>query len=194
MVIEQHLPLLEEILAKWQKELGNDYLGYKNHLYRMVNFCFALHNCNEVERRKIIIAACFHDLGIWTSNTFDYLPPSVALAKAYLRSAGPEAHLLDRSDCKQNDLEQWSSEIELMILMHHKLRKYQVEGYPLVEVFRKGDLVDFSLGFVRCGLSRAYIKSVKNRFPNAGFHKRLVQLELSWFSRHPLNPAPVLKW
>ena len=81
-----------------------------------------------------------------------------------------------------------------MILMHHKLRKYQDERYPLVELFRQGDLVDFSLGLVTCGLPRTYIKSVKNRFPNAGFHKRLVQLELCWFSKHPLNPAPVLKW
>jgi hypothetical protein len=179
VVIEEHLPLLEEILDNWKKELGNDYLGYKNHLYRMINFCFALRPCYPEARQKIIIAACFHDLGIWTSHTFDYLPPSVDLAKAYLR---------------QNNLEQWSPEIELMILMHHKLRKYQDERYLLVELFRQGDLVDFSLGLVTCGLPRAYIKSVKNRFPNAGFHKRLVQLELSWFSRHPLNPTPVLKW
>ena len=31
-------------------------------------------------------------------------------------------------------------------------------------------------------------------FPNAGFHKRLVQLELGWLTRHPLNPLPVFKW
>jgi hypothetical protein len=29
-----------------------------------------------------------------------------------------------------------------------------------------------TLGFVKCGLPKSYIKSVKNRFPNAGFHKR----------------------
>jgi hypothetical protein len=167
MAVEEHLPFLEEILDNWKQDLGKDYLGYKNHLYRMINFCFALRPCNTEERQKIIIAGCFHDLGIWTSHTFDYLPPSVALAKTYLT---------------QNNLQQWSPEIELMIEMHHKLRKYQDERYPLVELFRKGDLVDFSLGIVKCGL------------PNAGFHKRLAQLELSWFPRRLLNPVPVLKW
>ena len=179
MAIEERISLLEEILDQWKNDIGNDYTGYKNHVYRMINFCFALHDCNNEEREKIIIAGCFHDLGIWTSNTFDYLPPSVALAKAYL---------------KQNNLEQWIPEIELMIDEHHKLRKYQDERYPLVEVFRQGDLVDFSLGIVKCGLPKSYIKSVKSRFPDAGFHKRLVQLEVGWFSRHPLNPLPVLKW
>jgi hypothetical protein len=63
-----------------------------------------------------------------------------------------------------------------------------------VEVFRKGDLVDFSLGIVKCGLPNWLIQRVKERFPNAGFHKRLIQLELRWVSRHPLNPLPILKW
>ena|GEM_PF-2124038 len=64
----------------------------------------------------------------------------------------------------------------------------------MVEVFRKGDVVDFSLGIVKCGLSGAYIRSVKQQFPNAGFHLRLVQLELGWLPKHPLNPLPVFKW
>ena len=179
MAIEEHIPLLEAILGTWKNEIGNDYAGYKNHVYRMINFCFALYDYNDEEREKVIIAGCFHDLGIWASNTFDYLSPSAVLAKAYL---------------KQNNLEPWIPEIELMINMHHKLRPYQDERYPLVEVFRQGDLVDFSLGLVTCGLPRSDIKSVKARFPNAGFHKRLVQLELGWFSGHPLNPLPVLKW
>ena len=179
MAIEECIPLLEEILDKWKDELGNDYLGYKNHVYRMIHFCFALHNCNNEEREEIIIAGCFHDLGIWANGTVDYLPPSIALAKEYL---------------KQNSLEQWIPEIELMIDMHHKLRKHQDDRSPLVEVFRKGDLVDFSLGVVQWGLPKTYIKSVKDQFPNAGFHKRLAQLAGGWFSKHPLSPPPFLKW
>jgi len=166
-------------LDKWKNELGNDYLGYKNHVYRMIHFCFALHSCNHEEREKIIIAGCFHDLGIWANGTVDYLPPSIALAKEYL---------------KQNSLEQWIPEIELMIDMHHKLRKHQDDRYPLVEVFRKGDLVDFSLGVVQWGLPKTYIRSVKDQFPNAGFHKRLAQLAAGWFSKHPLSPPPFMKW
>ena len=32
-------------------------------------------------QRKIAIAAAFHDLGIWSAGTMDYLPPSAALAR-----------------------------------------------------------------------------------------------------------------
>jgi hypothetical protein len=179
MMIEEHLPLVEAILGQRQSEIGDDFVGYKNHVYRMINFCLALHNCQDEEREKIMIAGCFHDLGIWTSHTFDYLSPSAALAQMFLQ---------------QNSLEPWIPEITLMIEMHHKLRRYGDGRYPLVELFRQGDLVDFSLGLVTCGLPRAYIKSVKRHFPNAGFHKRLVQLEVGWFSRHPFNPLPVMKW
>ena len=178
-IIEERIPLLEEILGTWKNELGSDYEGYKNHVYRMIHFCFALHTCTDEERKKIIIAGCFHDLGIWTNSTIDYLPPSIALAKKYVQ---------------QNNLEQWAHEIELMIDQHHKIRKYHGERYPLVEVFRRGDLVDFSLGLVKWGLPESYIKSVKDQFPNAGFHKRLVQLAKRWFAKHPLTPPPFIKW
>lgn len=179
MTIEERIPLLEEILGNWKNEIGNEYAGYKNHVYRMIHFCFAQRDFDDEEREKIIIAGCFHDLGIWSDKTFDYLPPSVALAKEYLT---------------RSDLERWIPEIEPMIETHHKLRKYQDNQNSLIEVFRKGDLVDFSLGFVKCGLPKSYIKSVKNRFPNAGFHKTLARLAGGWFCRHPLNPLPVLKW
>lgn len=179
MLIEEHITLAEEILGSWQPQIGKDYNGYKNHVYRMLNFCFALHDCSHIEREKLIIAACFHDLGIWSDLTFDYLPPSVVRAQAYLT---------------QQQLAQWQPEITLMITMHHKLSAYQDERYPLIEVFRKGDLVDFSLGIVKCGLPATYIQQVKAHFPNAGFHKRLVQLEVGWLFRHPANPLPVFKW
>ena len=179
MEIENCISLVEEILDKRKLEMGNDYPGYKNHVYRMIHFCFALHDCKSEEREKIIIAGCFHDLGIWPANTIDYLPPSIALAKEYLT---------------QNGLDHWFAEIELMIDMHHKLRSYRDDRYPLVEMFRKGDLVDFSLGIIKCGLPKSFIKRVKEEFPNAGFHKRLVQLELGWVSKHPSNPLPILKW
>ncbi|HLG12129.1 MAG TPA: hypothetical protein VI876_10240 [Dehalococcoidia bacterium] len=177
--IEERIVAVDEILEPWRPKLGGDYPAYRNHVQRMVNFCFALHGCGEEDRQKIIIAGCFHDLGIWSAGTFDYLPPSIALAKEYL---------------KQNGLDGWEPEIELMIGMHHKLRKYGDARYPLVEVFRRGDLVDFSRGILKCGVAKAYFKDVTTRFPNAGFHKRLVQLELGWLPRHPFRPLPVVKW
>ena len=69
MVTEEHIPLLENILGEWKIEIGDDFTGYRNHVYRMVNFCFAQHDFSDEERIKIIIAGCFHDLGIWSDRT-----------------------------------------------------------------------------------------------------------------------------
>lgn len=178
-MIKEHIPLLEEILEEWQDTIGADYEGYKNHVYRMVHFCLALHDCNEEDRTKMIIAGCFHDIGIWTKNTVDYIPPSIQSAKEYLTN---------------KNLQHWSAEIELMISEHHKVRQYNDKTYPLVELFRKGDLVDFSLGLFKFGISKDHINSVKANFPNAGFHKNLVKLAAKWFLKHPLDPAPMMKW
>lgn len=79
MIIIESIPLLEQILIPWRSSIGADYEGYKNHVYRMIHYCFALHACNETAQQKIIIAACFHDLGIWSEQTIDYLPPSIIL-------------------------------------------------------------------------------------------------------------------
>jgi hypothetical protein len=177
--IEERIPLLEDILEEWEVAVGQDFQGYKNHVYRMINFCFAQGDLSNEAREKIVIAGCFHDLGIWSDNTFNYLLPSINLAKEFLQ---------------QNDLEHWISEVTAMIDTHHKLSKCEDAENPLVEVFRKGDLVDFSLGFVKCNLPKSYINSVKKQFPNAGFHKCLLQTASGWFFKHPLNPIPVLKW
>ena len=179
MKIERRIPLVEEILGDWENEIGKDFAGYKNHIYRLINFCLVRSNFSDTDREKLIIAGCFHDLGIWSNKTFDYLSPSVILAKKYLA---------------RKNLGKWIPEIETMINFHHKFGKYEDVGHPLVEIFRKGDLVDLSSGFIKCGLPGNYIKAVKRQFPNAGFHKCLLRISCNWILRHPFNPLPVLKW
>jgi hypothetical protein len=179
MKIEQQLPLLESILMQWQEILGTDFEGYKNHCYRMLHFCFFLYDCTDQDKQKLIIAACFHDLGLWTEKTVDYLPPSVLLAKVYL---------------KENNLTHWDKEIGLIIDLHHKVTPYTTKDFPLVEIFRKADLADFSLGLMRGALPSTYVQQVKAVFPNRGFHKMLLKEQLKWFGKHPLNPFPLLKW
>lgn len=179
MQIEQEIPLLEDLLSEWEDVIGAEYGGYRNHVYRMVHFCLSLKECNTEEREKIIIAGAFHDIGIWIENTADYIEPSLPPAMAYLES---------------NNLHAWRDEIALMITEHHKLRKYVSGPSDLVELFRRGDLVDFSLGLFKFGLSKTTIKEVKNNFPNMSFHKNLGKLAARWFVKHPLNPAPMMKW
>ena len=109
MQVEKQIPLLDSILEEWKTTIGKDFEGYKNHVYRMVNCCFALKPCSEEEREKIVIAAVFHDIGLWVGNTLDYIPPSIPPAMEYLKRRG---------------LESWSNEISLMISEHHKIRQY----------------------------------------------------------------------
>ena len=179
MNINQNIPLLEEILDNWKDDIATNMRGYKNHVYRMIHCCYALMDVNEQQQKKIIIAACFHDLGLFTDKTVDYLPPSVLLARNYLA---------------ENDLSDWSTEIELMIDLHHKIRPVINKDYPLVEIFRRADLADFSLGLVRGGVPKDIMKELKKVFPNAGFHKMIMKEQGKWLLKQPLNPFPILKW
>lgn len=179
MLIENSISIVEEVLGQYETVLRKAYLPYKNHVYRVIHFCLALRNCSEEEREKIVVAAAFHDIGIWTDGTVDYIPPSIFRAKEYLQ---------------KRRLEHWFDEVGLMIEMHHKIRKYVNPDFPLVEVFRKADLADVSLGMARAGLSKEQVKQVRSRFPNAGFHRRLTLIALKWFIRHPFNPVPFMKW
>jgi HD superfamily phosphodiesterase len=53
-------------------------------VYRVVNLCLAIVGDSRAELEKIAVAAVFHDLGIWTNHTFDYIAPSVTLAREHL--------------------------------------------------------------------------------------------------------------
>lgn len=170
---------IDEILEPWKAVIGPDYAGYRNHVVRMATFSFMLHPCSPEDQRKTEIAACFHDIGIWTDDTLDYLSPSVHTALRYLDERG---------------LTDWGREISEMILEHHKIRTVKSGVSPLVELFRKGDLVDVSKGLVRFGLAGKAVRDVMRMFPNEGFHLMLIKRGGKWFVKHPFNPLPMMKW
>lgn len=178
MIIEKHLPLVDDILAQYRDVIGADFDAYRNHVYRVIHFCLSQARYGEAEREKIQVAACFHDIGIWTANTLDYLPPSESAAAAYLAATGRGA---------------WTAEVTEMIDMHHRVQSCADSAFPLVEAFRRADIADFSLGMVRMGIPADLIAQVKTAFPNAGFHRRLAQLGTKWLLRHPLNPLPMFR-
>ena len=93
-----------------RQELGADFTPYRNHTYRVANLCVAQTSGGAEAMEKIAIAAAFHDLGIWTDHTFDYLQPSVRLAQV-------GSHL--RAEAA------WTPEITEMILEHHKVTRYR---------------------------------------------------------------------
>jgi hypothetical protein len=76
------VPTIDEVLHDNASELGHDFIAYRNHAYRVVNLCADIVK-DSVDIEKIAVAAVFHDLGIWTNKTFDYIAPSVALAREH---------------------------------------------------------------------------------------------------------------
>lgn len=143
----------------------------------MYTFCTALRPLDAEGREKAAIAAAFHDLGIWTDRTFDYLGPSAELARTFLEQQG-------RSD--------GIPEVVAMIDNHHKITPYP-GPWPLAEAFRRADWVDVSLGALRFGLPRRLIRATCAEFPRAGFHWRLVQLAAARWRAHPLSPLPMVR-
>jgi hypothetical protein len=59
---------------------------------------------------------------------------------------------------------------------------------------RRADWIDVSRGLRRFGVPRPFIAAVATTWPNAGFHRRLVQLTIDRFWKHPLSPLPMVKW
>jgi len=177
MIIIKKNMILDEVLETWQNALGADLLAYQNHCYRVLNFYAALIAKTPMNMDKGAIAIAFHDLGIWSHQTFDYLAPSEQLAREYLQNDGHA---------------EWIDEVVAMIANHHKVRAYQ--GDPLVEALRKADWIDVSQGVMRFGLDKSFVKSVKDEFSNAGFHQRLAELSAKHVSKNPLKPLPMFKW
>jgi hypothetical protein len=171
------VPTIDAVLHDHAAELGHDFIGYRNHVYRVLNLCAAVVK-DRVDLEKIAVAAVFHDLGIWTNSTFDYIEPSAALARAYLTAHGRAA---------------WIAEIETAIRDHHKITSFSASRDSLVEAFRRADWIDVTRGLRTFGLPRPLIRSVLAGWPSAGFHWRLVQLTLERFRAHPLTPLPMVK-
>ena len=170
------IPAIDDVLHDHAAALGDDFPGYRNHVYRVVNLCVAFVGQRDIE--KIAVAAVFHDLGIWTSGTFDYIAPSIALARDYL-----VAHRR----------EDWIAEIEQMIADHHKITRSASKPDSLVEAFRRADWIDVTRGLRRFGMPRRIVSHVFATWPDTGFHWRLVTLTLDRFRRHPLTPLPMVK-
>jgi len=180
MEIETKLPHLDNILVQWKQQIGQDFEGYKNHCYRMLNFCYFMNadasGKDKTANEKFTIAAGFHDLGLWSNKKGNYTMVSAGLAERYLISHHRTA---------------WLDEIRLMIDVNHNLNPFKSGKFPLVDIFRKADLADFSLGMLTGGVSASFIHQVRLAFPNAGFHTMLMEKQLKWFSRNDLNPASV---
>ena len=82
--------LVDAVLERFAGALGGDREGYTCHVARVLAFYRKIAHDHEAPE-QVQIAGAFHDLGIWTARTFDYLAPSVRLARDYLTAEGREA-------------------------------------------------------------------------------------------------------
>jgi HD superfamily phosphodiesterase len=81
--------IIDELMSKFKLVIDADYEKYRNHVYRVFLFSILL-DSDKSNEEKYAIAAVFHDIGIWTDGTIDYLNPSIAQANNYLRETGKE--------------------------------------------------------------------------------------------------------
>ena len=169
------IPTVDHVLNHHASAMRDDFVPYRNHVYRIVNLCVAIAGPGELE--KIAVAAAFHDLGIWTGGTFDYIAPSIELARQYLVQSG------------HGD---WTAEIEAMIANHHKVTSIG-EQHSLIEAFRRADWIDVTCGLRRFGIPHSFVSQLFATWPSAGFHWRLVTLTFDRFVHHPLSPLPMVR-
>jgi len=214
MALQDSIPALDAALEPWHAALGEERAGYTGHCYRVYHFALALATAAGLEldaahRELLAIAVAHHDLGIWSDRladghpNIDYLEPSARRAEAYLK--------------EHNKPASWQRPVRLLITEHHKMRKFKradaddaaaaaetthkhdddaefsETDAELVEVMRRADLADFSLGVARSGLPRSLVEQVRSHFPNAGFHAFLVRLVAHRLASNPLNPLPMMK-
>ncbi|HEY0334059.1 MAG TPA: hypothetical protein VGC74_10160 [Stenotrophomonas sp.] len=172
------LPTLDAILQAHANALSEDLPRYRNHAYRVANFHWALSPGSSMDLEIVSVAVAFHDLGLWTANTFDYLAPSEALAIQYLEDQG-------RRD--------WIPMVVAMIDHHHQLSEFEGAHSRLVDNFRRADWIDVTMGLRRFGLPSSDLKGINRQFPYLGFHQRLVRIGLGYAWRHPFNPLPMFK-
>eukprot|EP00981_Chlorochromonas_danica_P007317 scaffold1672_cov155-Ochromonas_danica.AAC.5 len=91
---QRGLDFIDELLAPYRQAIAVDYAGYRNHVVRV--FLYSLHFLDDdvasagdkdevwAVYRKLAIALAFHDIGLWTAHTVDYLDPSIRVAHNYL--------------------------------------------------------------------------------------------------------------
>jgi hypothetical protein len=173
------LAVLDGVLARHAADLAEDFTAYRHHACRVAAMCASGWSGGPGALEKIQITAAFHDLGIWTDRTFDYLDPSVRLAGDHLRAIGRA---------------EWLPEVAAAILEHHRVTRDRGAHGPLVEAFRRADWMDVTGGVVASGLSRTLFRAAIERWPPAGFHRMLARLGLRRLRTHPWRPLPMLKF
>jgi hypothetical protein len=149
-------------LSKYKALIGNDYDGYRNHIYRVLTFAMHFLDNNEKYLPLISYALVYHDIGLWTDNTLSYLDPSSAKAMEGVPSKFSQ---------EEKQL------IHEIIYYHHKLTSYRNNNKlfeKIVEATLAADWIDATMGLVSSGIPTRHIRKVQNTIAEEGFHQTLL--------------------
>ncbi len=179
-IITSH-PVLDEILTAHQDYIGKLFAGYRNHCFIVYNLVRHASDLDQEQDTALVIAAAFHDLSLWTDGSFDYLPPSIAIAKIYCQSTG-------RTEI--------APLVEAMILYHHKVFTGKLKKMdPLIAAFRNADWSAVTFGLIPFDMFTRHRRAIASTFPDKGFHWFLVWRAIKHiFTGGLLNPLPMMKW
>ena len=161
IIVEKERPRVEDLLARYRRQIGDDFDGYRNHVYRSITY--AMHILNDANEFRQLVETVFvyHDIGLWTDRQLAYLEPSEAVAT------------------RDNERFNWGLDADALcgaIHWHHKVFPYKGPHESVIEACRKADWIDATRGWLRKGISRSAIRKVEAAFPNCGFHRTLLRL------------------
>ena len=171
---------IESILKNYKQIIGNDYEAYRGHCHRIYNYIVLMKRSAELTQQDnyiLEIAIPFHDLGIWTAHTMDYLQPSFEAASTFV---------------KQNKLDVDLFVLKTIIVNHHKLTF--VKDNKLAELLRKADMLDLSFGRLKSSLTKEELDCIKASFPYKGFQLVIFKKLMKHALKNITNPFPMLKW
>lgn len=162
--------IVESHLSKHKGIIGDDYNGYRGHIYRVLSYTlYKLQGKDDKRQRELIeVALVYHDIGLWSDKDLNYLEPSIEFMKKNIGNKYDEREVNLMTD---------------IIRYHHKFTSFDINSMnkdaiyvDTVNAVRESDLTDFSLGIVTNGVSRGNIKKVMDKIPNDGFHKTLLMI------------------
>ncbi|CAB9512373.1 Inherit from bactNOG: Metal Dependent Phosphohydrolase [Seminavis robusta] len=194
--------VLNFYLEKHHRQIGDDFVPYKNHCLRVLAFTkyhLAQKNVHLPPHiyNIVAMALAYHDIALWTDGELNYLEPSV------LRMNERVSREMKISKQAEGDegtgyvpqVVHWASfqndaEVAKAIIMyHHKFTDYDYQTdetgnqsaaklvdnmNEIVNAVRKADWADATMGIVRFGLPQELLAKAYETIPEAGFHNVLV--------------------
>ncbi|WP_258957099.1 hypothetical protein [Vibrio coralliirubri] len=71
--IKLERPRVKLLLERYKERIGEDYLGYRNHVYRTITYAKHFLDYDEQFEKLVETAFVYHDIGLWTDHELAYL-------------------------------------------------------------------------------------------------------------------------